>query len=297
MTSHLKLVYYLFIIFVAFGSLSISILGCIKSRVKEYIYLIIFYFLFTLRILMAFIEVYFETNIMQYDYYYLYVLQIISTIVSCLFMASISLYINTLFFNKFKKVADIIVIVLCSSLLLLMAYPNGFKIDLETGAYILGTTVKVAIFINYTIFAYLLVVIIVGSKRNRPLREVILIVSIGVFLIFGIVDNLPQFSFDSFLVSSIPYLLFGFVLIYYFTTYLLSSVKDEIDKIKFLKEKYNLTQREEELIPLINSGLNNREISEKLFISVSTVKSHIHNIYGKTGVNGRYELFDLIKSL
>jgi LuxR family maltose regulon positive regulatory protein len=34
-------------------------------------------------------------------------------------------------------------------------------------------------------------------------------------------------------------------------------------------------------------GLSNREIAARLFLAVGTVKSHIHNIYGKLGVQGR----------
>ena len=34
-------------------------------------------------------------------------------------------------------------------------------------------------------------------------------------------------------------------------------------------------------------GLSNSEIADKLFISVGTVKTHVHNILGKLGVEGR----------
>ena len=47
------------------------------------------------------------------------------------------------------------------------------------------------------------------------------------------------------------------------------------------------------MILLLNEGLGNREIAEKLFVSIATVKTHVHNIYEKTGVKGRYELFRL----
>ena len=38
---------------------------------------------------------------------------------------------------------------------------------------------------------------------------------------------------------------------------------------------------------MVAAGLTNREIGERLFIAVSTVKSHTNSIYGKLGVKNR----------
>ena len=56
---------------------------------------------------------------------------------------------------------------------------------------------------------------------------------------------------------------------------------------------YGLTSRESEILSLINKGLSNQEISDKVVISVSTVKKHIYNIYNKTGVSSRGQLISL----
>jgi LuxR family maltose regulon positive regulatory protein len=48
-----------------------------------------------------------------------------------------------------------------------------------------------------------------------------------------------------------------------------------------------LTAREIEVLGLVAHGLSNREISQKLFISPSTVKRHTGKIYGKLGVHSR----------
>jgi LuxR family maltose regulon positive regulatory protein len=48
-----------------------------------------------------------------------------------------------------------------------------------------------------------------------------------------------------------------------------------------------LTQREIEVLRLIAEGLSNREIAQRLFISLSTVKRHIATLYGKLIVNNR----------
>ena len=56
---------------------------------------------------------------------------------------------------------------------------------------------------------------------------------------------------------------------------------------------YGLTSRESEILSLINKGLSNQEISDKVVISVSTVKKHIYNIYNKTEVSSRGQLISL----
>jgi LuxR family maltose regulon positive regulatory protein len=48
-----------------------------------------------------------------------------------------------------------------------------------------------------------------------------------------------------------------------------------------------LTQRELEVLKLIESGCANQEIADQLVISITTVKRHISNIYAKLGVTSR----------
>ena len=48
-----------------------------------------------------------------------------------------------------------------------------------------------------------------------------------------------------------------------------------------------LTNREREVLAAISRGLNNTEISEKLFISTTTVKSHVSSILTELGLRDR----------
>jgi LuxR family maltose regulon positive regulatory protein len=48
-----------------------------------------------------------------------------------------------------------------------------------------------------------------------------------------------------------------------------------------------LTERELEVLRLMAKGLSNREIADELVVALGTVKTHLHNIYGKLGVRGR----------
>lgn len=48
-----------------------------------------------------------------------------------------------------------------------------------------------------------------------------------------------------------------------------------------------LSERELEVLALIAEGLSNREIAGQLVVSLSTVKGHTSNIYGKLAVHSR----------
>jgi LuxR family maltose regulon positive regulatory protein len=58
-----------------------------------------------------------------------------------------------------------------------------------------------------------------------------------------------------------------------------------------------LTTRELEVLKLIEAGASNQEISEKLVISIPTVKRHISNIYAKLGVTSRTQAIAIGKEL
>ncbi len=60
-------------------------------------------------------------------------------------------------------------------------------------------------------------------------------------------------------------------------------------------KKYEITHREQEIITMILDGANNKDIEKKLFISSSTVRNHIYNIYQKLNIQNRIELINLIK--
>ena len=50
-----------------------------------------------------------------------------------------------------------------------------------------------------------------------------------------------------------------------------------------------LSEREVEVLKLMAKGAANKQIAAELFISESTVKSHIASIFQKLGVNDRTE--------
>ena len=48
-----------------------------------------------------------------------------------------------------------------------------------------------------------------------------------------------------------------------------------------------LSERELEILRLVNAGLSNSEIADKIIVTVGTVKKHLNNIFGKLGAGSR----------
>jgi len=98
------------------------------------------------------------------------------------------------------------------------------------------------------------------------------------------------FGFMSFHLVPLLFILF------YLQKHYVSNVEEESfdEKMNAFTGKYGISKRETEVIELICKGMTNQEISDSLFISVQTVKDHIHRIFLKTGVKNRVQLTNLL---
>lgn len=62
-------------------------------------------------------------------------------------------------------------------------------------------------------------------------------------------------------------------------------------------KRLNLSNREREVLQLLARGCRNAEIAEQLFLSLSTVKTHVSNIFVKLDVKSRVQAVDKAKRL
>ncbi len=69
-------------------------------------------------------------------------------------------------------------------------------------------------------------------------------------------------------------------------------------QIDFKKiEALDLSKREYEVLKEISIGLSNKEIGEKLFLSESTIKTHVSNILVKLNAKRRTQAVQIAKEL
>jgi DNA-binding NarL/FixJ family response regulator len=118
------------------------------------------------------------------------------------------------------------------------------------------------------------------------------VITVGVILIFES-SNLflvyKYFRFDYYLaaVASI-FLVAGF---------LLSKLQfQKISRITVSKLP-GLTNKELDILELIIEGKTNKEIAAQNFVEMSTIKTHINNLYAKLEVNNRREVINKYKNM
>jgi DNA-binding CsgD family transcriptional regulator len=68
----------------------------------------------------------------------------------------------------------------------------------------------------------------------------------------------------------------------------------EAGGIQTLQERHGLSPREMEVLLLLSCGMSAQEIARECEIALLTAKTHIHNIYQKTGLKNRVELSNLL---
>jgi DNA-binding NarL/FixJ family response regulator len=68
-----------------------------------------------------------------------------------------------------------------------------------------------------------------------------------------------------------------------------------IDEIRL--KKTGISKRELEILQLVDAGLSNQQIAERLFVSEHTVKKHISNLFFKLDVQRRTEAVKKAKNL
>ncbi|GAA3738766.1 hypothetical protein GCM10022422_22790 [Flavobacterium ginsengisoli] len=98
--------------------------------------------------------------------------------------------------------------------------------------------------------------------------------------------------------KTLNYILGILVLILAVISFLLFKKVRSIQPKEIQQEISNLTltNQEEKIAKLILENKSNKEIADELFISLSTVKTHIRNLYAKLNVTNRYELADKFKN-
>lgn len=126
----------------------------------------------------------------------------------------------------------------------------------------------------------------------------------GIFLIM-ILQCLPLLFYTSQIYVAIIFIFAFFagntflpIYLSYGTLFTVFATEPENDiSLEEFCKKFEVSPRETDIVREICNGLSNKEISEKLFISLQTVKDHTHRIYIKTNVKSRVQLIYRVKEL
>lgn len=81
-----------------------------------------------------------------------------------------------------------------------------------------------------------------------------------------------------------------------FLEYAINTVylPERISQRKTISDKYQLTDRELDVLEWIIAGAENKVIAKELSVSLATIKTHLHHMYNKVGVTSRTQLLSKI---
>ncbi|SDS87102.1 regulatory protein, luxR family [Mucilaginibacter mallensis] len=119
------------------------------------------------------------------------------------------------------------------------------------------------------------------------------LVTAGIIILFEATSLLfiyKYFKFDYYLSAvALFFLLAGYTVSKYNTA---AKKQSTVEPDPFL----NLTNKEQHILQLIIEGKSNKEIAALNYVEVSTIKTHINNIYAKLGLNNRKEAITQYKT-
>jgi DNA-binding CsgD family transcriptional regulator len=306
---HLQIAYDLLVIIIGFAALAIALFWASKTRETDLRNFCISYALFTLVLVVLLLKKYLFLNVEDYSAWSWYLISGILQLLEFAVIVAALHFVLGIYQVRSRKVitaAFLVIMLVCE---VLIFSPIGAVLDAQARTIRLGVGYQIksaSYFLSFTIMLALgyglLRRVWQTDKRNFMIG----------FLIFSTVgygetlSNLPgillstvvvKFSTEqNFIFSSIPYALYGIFLINYFMHYPVPSAPVSDDLSADFFSKYGITDREGEIIRKVIQGKSNADIADELFISLATVKTHLHNIYKKIGVDSRYDLLARVRS-
>lgn len=305
---HIIFFYFIFTFAVGFLSIAITVFLYLRFRIKlikYYLYFILFLtYSFIIHIFTFYKHYYVVSNYLSLELVILY-LKILGQ--------GFGLFIIPLFsFNligaKFKKNKKLVFGFFSFSTFLFFLAFFFYQSDLHQKIELMLLFSKVIIGLRIIIILYCILKFFNRVKKIKEYEiklfvKAIIITTLIIIPIMSLDFFIPQFRFFINNVEVSPnhlgifYLVWNLVSLSFVLWYFVYKFnKMDMDKkLAILIKNYNITEREKEIICQIADGLSNKEICEKLFISMPTVKTHIQNIYQKTNATNRVELVNLIK--
>ena len=293
-------------IVIGVASISIAISLLILSKDKLYISTLLFFITFSVLIINNTVRDYIFSNNLKTNEMF----RIIETLINLFFYRA--LYFTTPFFIHeivpvtYKKRRNILFLIITLVIIIINGLYQYANLTQQN---------KIGSFFIYDLIFLLVIIylIIISVKNYKKIKNIyfkricrdflIIIITSFPFLTTNIIvtfnDLIKFIKIPDFNYYVLIYIILSIVFTIHIMKYYIFSLN--LSRIMIpdenLYKKYDITDREKEIISLILKGYNNNKIGETLFISVSTVKKHIYSIFGKTSVKSRYELIALFKNI
>ena len=305
---HLQIAYDLFVIMIGLAALSIVVFWAAKTGAADLRDFSILYVCFTLVLVVMVLKKYLFLNVEDYSARAWYGLSGAEQILGFAVLIAAIHFFTGVYRVRYRRgitIAFLALMLVCSVLLF---SPSGARLEADTATIHFGIAYKIVALAYFATFTCMLALGYGLIRRAWQTERRSFLIGLLVFATIGYFEtaiHLPNALRETsatlsneggFLVSSIPYALYGAFLIIYFLQHPAPPALRMDALPESFRTKYNITDREREIILKVVQGKSNADIAGELFISLATVKTHLHNIYRKLDVDSRYDLLARVRS-
>ena len=305
---HLVIAYDLFVIMIGLAALSIVVFWAARTGESDLRDFGILYACFTLILVVAVLKKYLFLNVEDYSARAWYLLSGAEQALNFAVIVAVIHFFTGVYQVRARRAITIVSLVVMLICLGLILSPVGAVLDANARTIHFGIGFRIAAVGYFLAFTFMLVLGYGLLRRAWHTQRRNFLIGLLIFATIGYVEttlNLPQVlrttevtlsNENGFLFSSIPYALYGIFLIFYFLRYPALAPLEITDLSQTFLARYGITDREREIILKVIQGKSNADIAGELFISLGTVKTHLHNIYRKIEVDSRYDLLARVRS-
>jgi DNA-binding CsgD family transcriptional regulator len=313
--AHLIIFYDIAVILILFISYNIPVFIYFKTKDKFLEHYILFFLPFILYTASIIILVYMYANIKSVNFFLVVTFGYFGEICFIFMMYSIIYFWHYILSVKNAMIKNIFLLTVCLFMIIIIPFGTTIK---QTNN---GIIFEHNFLSNLSTFAFIIVLIyyfILGFRNYKKIINIeiqrIVKSSLYLTLIFfpgmllDFYHKLSNFKIPlvikeeeygpRFLIHPLFYCTLSIVCTIYIVRYYFKEYNVTVNDLPFdnFIRKYDISEREKEVVNLLINGRSNREIADKLFISVNTVKTHIKNIYEKLEIKSRYELISIIRN-
>jgi|GEM_PF-6714691 len=273
-----------------------------KTRDNIIKYFLLFFFNFTIHVFISIILQFFYKRI---DFNLIIASIILRIIFSYTLLYTFFIFLNMPFNihkklkNKFESIIIFLILIFMfvfDLLFLKFDYVNK-KIEYVDQFIYFGLSITEILFLIIYLYNCINGIInlkkILDKEKKIFIRNLLIMALIFVPLIM--LDLMyPKVKYIYF--SPFLYSIMGIIAVFYIIK--IYFIKQDVDPVilnENIIQKYNISNREREIIQLILKGYSNKDICELLYISLNTIKTHNKNIFQKMGIKSRYELIAMLK--
>jgi len=305
---HLLIAYDILAILIGFSALFNTVSWALKTGQNDLGNFSIIYGLFTLMMVILVLKKYLFVNVAAYSTQTWYYISGVDHVINyAVIMATLFYFLDAHQFRHGRRVAVVFLLgmLICDGLIF---SPIGAILDVEKNRIRLEAGYWIAVSWNAIAFTcaialgYWLLVRVWNTEKRAFTVGLLVFASVGYLeSVFNVLSSIGTTSAvltneRGFIYSSIPYVLYGIFLIVYFARSPVSATVANEEPSKEFLSKYGITDREREIILKVMQGKSNDDIARELVISLATVKTHLHNIYKKIGIDSRFDLLARVRS-